>query len=70
MKYKLYTEKKYNSPIEQVLRGRGIDDVRGWLDADMSIVSPFSALKNTGVEDVKEAILESLFKTDNKGEQT
>ena len=46
MKYKLYTEEKYNSPIEQVLRGRGIDDVRGWLDADMSIVSPFSALKN------------------------
>ena len=46
MKYKLYTEEKYNSPIEQVLRGRGIDDVRGWLDADMSIVSSWSSLDN------------------------
>lgn len=46
MKYKLYTEEKYDSPIEQVLRGRGIDDVRGWLNADMCVVSPFTALKN------------------------
>lgn len=46
MKYKLYTEEKYSNPIEQVLRGRGIDDARGWLNADMSVVSPFTALKN------------------------
>ena len=27
MKFKKYTEKIYNSPIEQVLYGRGIDDI-------------------------------------------
>lgn len=44
MKYKLYTDEIYDSPREQVLRGRGISNVDEWLAADMSIVNDWRAL--------------------------
>lgn len=34
MKYKLYTIESYSSPIEQVLKGRKIDDIDKWLNAN------------------------------------
>ena len=34
MKYKLYTTESYNSPIEQVLKGRKIDNIDKWLNAN------------------------------------
>ena len=46
MKFKKYTEKIYNSPIEQVLYGRGIDDIDAWLNVDMSNVASWSKLDN------------------------
>ena len=46
MKFKKYTEKIYNNPIEQVLYGRGIDDIDAWLNADMSNVAHWSKLDN------------------------
>ena len=48
MKYKLYTDIKYPTATEQVLKGRGIEDVRAWLDADMSSVSSWQQLTYMG----------------------
>lgn len=48
MKYKLYTDIKYPTATEQVLKGRGIEDVRAWLDADMTSISSWQQLTYMG----------------------
>ena len=46
MKFKRYTDKFYDNPIEQVLYGRGIDNIDEWLNVDMSNVASWSKLDN------------------------
>lgn len=58
MKYKLYTTESYKSPIEQVLKGRKIDNIEKWLNANEEDIESWRALKNIekGVYKMKEVI--------------
>ena len=44
MKYKLYTDKKYKTPLEQILYSRGVEDIEKWLKASMKDVSDWDTL--------------------------
>lgn len=46
MKYRLYTEKQYRTPTEQVLYGRGIENIQEWINASDENIENWSALKN------------------------
>ena len=44
MRYKLYTDKKYETPLEQILYSRGVEDIEKWLKASMKDVSDWDTL--------------------------
>ena len=46
MKYKTYLEEQFPTVIEQVLHGRGIDDISAWLNANTENIESWRALDN------------------------
>lgn len=46
MKYKTYLKQIYNTSIEQVLYGRGITNIKAWLEASMIDVTSWNAFDN------------------------
>ena len=46
MKYKTYLKQTYLTSTEQVLYGRGITDIKAWLNANMDDVTSWNALDN------------------------